>query len=428
MRTDGRVADWNACAEKTFGWTREQAVGQLMDGLIIPPEHRSAHWAGLHKYLETGTGLVIDHRIEISAIDRDGRQFPVELSITEATYDGEIVFIGFVRDISDRRAAEAALRDSEARLAATYNHALVGIGEVDRTGKFFRANEQFSVITGYSPEELRTKTFFDLTHSEDIEVEQQLFDQLWRGERDTYQREKRFVRKDGTIIWVELSASVVRGPDEASSYGVRIIRDVTDRRRAEDHQRLLIAELNHRVKNSLAVVQGLAHQTFKPDRVPPDLIATFEGRLSALAAAHDLLMKQSWAATPIASVIAAALKPFEEGEGRFSASGPEILLSPASSVSLTLGLHELATNAAKYGALANSSGRVAVEWRSTDGEFDLTWTEHGGPPVEVPSRRGFGTRLLERAVAQDLGGTVDLRFDPKGVICTIRTRIDRVRG
>jgi PAS domain S-box-containing protein len=428
MRIDGTIADWNGCAETTFGWTRAEALDRDMSDLIVPPRHRAAHIAGIQRYLESGTGPVMDQRIEITALDRSGKEFPIELSITEAQYSGETVFIGFLRDISDRRAAEIALRDSEARLAATYNHALVGIGEVDRNGRFSNANEQFSVITGYSLDELRTLTFFDITHPDDAQEDRLLFEEQWVGKLDSYRREKRYVRKDGSIVWIELAASIVRGDGGASTYGVRIVRDITGHKRAEEQQRLLFAELNHRVKNSLAVVQGLAHQTFKPGQVPPELIRTFEGRLTALSEAHNLLMKQSWESTPIASVIEAALKPFETGEKRVGASGEEVLLSPSATVSLALGLHELATNAAKYGALSNEAGIVEVEWRVEDGEFELVWAERGGPPVEPPARKGFGTRLLQRAVASDLGGKVELDFAPAGLVCTMRTRLQKISG
>jgi PAS domain S-box-containing protein len=428
IRADGTIADWNGCAEMTFGWTRAEVLNQPMSELIVPPLHRAAHSAGIQRYLETGTGPVMDQRIEITALDRSGREFPIELSITEAQYSGETVFIGFLRDITDRRAAEIALRDSEARLAATYNHALVGIGEVDRNGRFSHANEQFSVITGYCLEELRTMTFFDITHPDEVEEDRRLFEEQWAGTLDTYRREKRYVRKDGSLVWIELAASMVRGDGGASTYGVRIVRDITDHKRAEEQQRVLFAELNNRVKNSLAVVQGLAHQTFKPEQVPPELIRIFEGRLTALSAAHNLLMKQSWESTPIAGVIEAALKPFETGEQRVGASGEEVLLSPTATVSLALGLHELATNAAKYGALSNGAGTVEVEWRADDGEFELVWTERGGPPVEPPARQGFGTRLLQRAVASDLGGAVELDFACTGLVCTIRTRLESIRG
>lgn len=426
MRRDGTVADWNGCAEETFGWSRSEALGRSMNDLIVPPRFRAAHAAGLNRYLETGEGPVIDRRIEIWGINRDGAEFPIELSITETSYAGDPVFIGFLRDISDRKAAELALRESEARLSATYNHALVGIAEVDSDGRFLRANEQFTRITGYGLEELRTRTLFDITHSDDIEPDRTLFSEQWSGTRDGYTLEKRYVCKDGSIVWVELAASVVRGGNGAPGFGVRIVRDITDRKKAEEHQRLLGTELNHRVKNTLAVVQGLAHQTFKPGVVPHDMIRAFEGRLSALASAHELLMRRSWEAAPITVLLAEALRPFEGVEQRFHLSGPEILLTASATVNLALGLHELATNAAKYGALSVPSGHVELEWQTAGGDFGLGWRERGGPPVTEPEKRGFGTRLLEQALSRDLGGTVRVDFAPEGVTCTISAPLARV--
>lgn len=426
MRRDGSVADWNDCAEATFGWTREEALGCTMSDLIVPPQHRQAHGRGLQRYLETGIGTVIGRRIEISAIDRSGREFPVELSITELAYEGDTAFIGFLRDISDRKAAEIALRDSEARLAATYNHALVGIAEVDRRGGILRTNEQFALIVGHEPQDLESRTVFDITHPDDVELDRALFDEQWSGQRDAYRLEKRFIRQDGGIVWVDLAASIVRGEGGASTYGVRIVRDISDRKRADEHQRLLISELNHRVKNTLAVVQGLAYQTFKPELVPPDLVAAFEGRLFALAAAHDLIVRETWDSTQIDDLIREALRPFEESPPRFTISGPPVLLTPAATVGLALGLHELATNAAKYGALSRPQGRVAIDWGVEDGELRLHWRESGGPRVVKPRRKGFGTRLLERALASDLGGSVDLDFQPSGLLCRMRGPLARI--
>ena len=428
MRRDGTVADWNGCAEEIFGWTRDEALGRSMSDLIVPQQHREAHAAGLARYLETGVGPVIDKRIEISAVNRSGAEFPIELSITEAPYGGDTVFIGFLRDISDRKEAEIALRESEARLSATYNHALVGIAEVDEDGRFLRANEQFCVITGYALDELRRRSLFEITHPDDVERDRQLFAEQWAGARNTYRLQKRYVRKDGRVIWIDLSASFVGGGNGVSPYGVRIVRDITDGKRNEERQRLLLTELNHRVKNTLAVVQGLAHQTFKPDLVAPEVMRAFEGRLGALAGAHDLLMKQTWEATPIHSVIAAAVAPFETTEKRFAISGPEILLIPSATVSLALGMHELATNAAKYGALSSDSGSVAIEWTVESGEMDLLWREEGGAPVSPPTRKGFGTRLLQHALARDFGGTVDIDYAAAGVRVRLRAPLLRIAG
>ena len=426
MSADGVVAEWNSNAEKIFGWSRAEAVGKQLSDLIIPHRYREAHTRGLRKYVATGDGPILNRHIEISGLRSSGEEFPVELSIAPTDTGRERLFIGFLRDISERKAAEAALRQSQMRLAATYNHALVGIAEVDQSGAILRANEQFSVVTGYSLHELRRMTIFDITHPADLAMERRLFSEQWSRREATYTTEKRYVRKDGAVIWVELAASLVDSEDGGEPYGVRILRDITDKKRAEEQQRLLLQELNHRVKNTLTVVQGLAHQTFRNSAVPDELLRSFEGRLAALAAAHGLLMKQTWESTPIGEATEAALRPFRGDSGRISVSGPTILLTPSATITLTLGLHELATNAAKYGALSNRTGAVDVGW-TIDGEaLTLVWRERDGPPVVPPEKTGFGTRLLERAVASDLGGTVEVEFDPAGLVCTIRAPLARI--
>lgn len=426
MREDGIVAGWNSVAEKIFGWSRAEAVGRELSELIIPLGHREAHRRGLKTYLETGRGPVLNRRIEISAIRSSCEEFPVELSITPTNVSGERLFLGFLRDISDRKAAEMALRESEARLAATYNHALVGIAEVDSGGRFIRANDQFSVITGYSPAELRAMTFFDITHPDDLAQERQLFGEQWSGAREGYTTEKRYVRKDGAVIWVELAASLVRSERGSETFGVRIVREITASKRSEERQRLLLNELNHRVKNTLAVVQSLAHQTFKGGAVPPVLLRSFEGRLAALAAAHNLLMEQNWEATPLRHAARAALAPFETAQQRISIDGPEILVNSAATVTLTLALHELATNAVKYGALSNDGGYVRLRWCVNGDILKMVWREFGGPPAKAPSKSGFGTRLLERGVAGEVAGTVRIEFGEGGVVCTIAAPLEHL--
>lgn len=418
MRCDGTVADWNGCAEVTFGWTREEAIGRSMSELIVPPQHRDSHANAIKRYLATGEAHVLDRRIEISGIDRSGREFPVELTITEADYGGERVFIGFLRDISDRKRAELALRDSEARLEATYNHAFVGIAEVDREGRFLRANEQYLRITGYGAAELPEHTIFSITDPEDMGPDRENFERQWSGEIDRYTVEKRYVRKDGQLVWVEVAASIVRGGNGLRSYAVRIVRDITQRKADEQHQRLLLTELNHRVKNTLTVVQSLALQTFGGAASQPEELRTFEGRLAALSTAHDLLVKQHWTPTPLRSVIERSLCAFDM-PNRFEASGDEVLLDPQAAVTFSLALHELATNATKHGALSTPEGRVRIAWSCGDDGLRFHWHERGGPQVTEPARNGFGTRLLRHGLARELGGDVRLDYEPQGLKCTI---------
>jgi PAS domain S-box-containing protein len=197
------------------------------------------------------------------------------------------------------------------------------------------------------------------------------------------------------------------------------------RKRFERHQQLLVGELNHRVKNTLAIVQSLVHQTFHGSHAPDEAIGRFEGRLEALAGAHNLLTRKNWESASISEVVEGAIAPFCSPI-RCSIEGPEVAIPPQTAVSLALAIHELATNASKYGALSNNSGTIAVRWRVEDGKLDLTWTERGGPPVAKPEKRGFGTRMIERTLAAEFGGAVELGFAPEGLTCRVVAKLPSV--
>jgi two-component sensor histidine kinase len=188
--------------------------------------------------------------------------------------------------------------------------------------------------------------------------------------------------------------------------------------RQQEARDILVAELNHRVKNTLAVVQSLAQQTFRTGS--KEDTALFEQRLQALSGAHNLLTSNNWTDTELNVVIQKALLPFGLQVGRVTLRGPKVTVAPKTAVNLTLVVHELATNAVKYGALSNESGSVDVSW--TDGHGfprKLTWAENGGPIVAPPDRNGFGMRLIRRGLAAELGAKVDLDFRPDGLQCHI---------
>jgi two-component sensor histidine kinase len=201
--------------------------------------------------------------------------------------------------------------------------------------------------------------------------------------------------------------------------------EITERKQAETRQRLMVHELNHRVKNTLAMVHAMASQTLRT--VDPVLRLAFQGRLEAMAAAHDILTEDLWSGADLASVIARALAPFGGStSSRFRVSGPPLRLLPRAAIALVMGLHELATNATKYGALSNDCGVVELRWQQMNGTFLLVWTEVGGPLVSPPSQRGFGTRLIERSLARDLGGTARLTFAQGGVVCAFEVPLGEV--
>ena len=234
-------------------------------------------------------------------------------------------------------------------------------------------------------------------------------------------------RPDGTLAPFLPFPTPLHDADGKLVGAVNMLVDISERKRADERQKVLIDELNHRVKNTLATVQSIAMQTLREAPSPETFAANFEARLIALAKAHDLLTRRQWQGADLADIVAQELAPFAEGaEGRVAIEGETITLEPRVALALSMAFHELATNAAKYGALSAPEGRVAIRWRVEPGEDDepaavaLEWTEQDGPPVAPPERRGFGTRLVERSVARELGGQADLRFEPPGVRCEIR--------
>jgi two-component sensor histidine kinase len=208
------------------------------------------------------------------------------------------------------------------------------------------------------------------------------------------------------------------------------VRMATTIARGEMLHDLLIEELNHRVKNTLALMQAIAVQTFRS--ASREERAKFEGRLGALAEAHNLLSQEKWAGSELKDVIARAVQPFlPNAPERIRMNGPAVPLSPRLAVVLSMIVHEIATNAAKYGALSNETGRVTLEWEviadTPKPRLRLIWTEIGGPPVTEPVRRGFGSRLIERSARDQLGGEATVDFLPRGVVCTVTCTLDEAR-
>jgi PAS domain S-box-containing protein len=464
----------------------------------------------------------------------------------------------FTVDVTATHEAEVARRDTEQRLAATYDAASVGIAEVDQTGKFLRVNEALCRIVGRTSEELLAMTFHDYTHPEDRAEDERRYREQVAGRLGQYTLRKRALRPDGSVIYLNVSGSAVRDETGRYRYGVRCIQDVTsakqmedqlregerhwrklldaipaavyttdakgiityfnpaavemsgripqpgdswcvtwrlysqdgsplphdecpmakaikedrairgeeaiaerpdgsrvpfipfptplhdaggnlsgainmlvditERKRAENRQKTLIDELNHRVKNTLATVQSLAVQTARHAPSTQQFIEDFQNRLLALARAHDLLSKRYWQNAPLAQLLEDILGPLAADEQRLHLKGPNIDISPRMALSVTMTINELATNAVKYGALSTQKGKLHVDWSLAaegDGKFlELTWNEACGPPVTPPTRRGFGSRLMERCIERDLGGNFDLAFEPEGLRCKMQIPLD----
>jgi PAS domain S-box-containing protein len=311
----------------------------------------------------------------------------------------------------------AALR-SEAGLAAI----LDGIGEgfyaVDADWRIILFNEEAARHFRCAPQDMLGRILWDALPGARETGLGQLFHKVMAS-RETIRSETESVVFAGRWLAYRLFPL-------ADGMGV-VFRDVTDRKRAEAQRDLLIGELHHRVKNTLATVQALAAQTFRHNGVEPSTQASFEGRLLTLSNVHSVLTHENWASAELHDVVASTLQPHRTPErDRFAVQGPAIRLRPQSAVALSMALHELCTNAIKYGALAVDAGRVAVEWQVQDGRFRLRWQEQDGPPVAPPRRKGFGSRMIERSLAAQLQGRVTIDFQPAGVVCTIDAPLDAV--
>jgi PAS domain S-box-containing protein len=357
--------------------------------------------------------------VEAVAERPDGSRVPF-LPFPTPLFDASGALVGAVNmlmDLTDRKRAESY----EQRLAAIIESSDDAIVSKNLSGIITSWNRGAERLFGYAAEEVVGQSITIVIPPDRRDEETLVLDRIRRGERiEHFETVRR--RKDGGLVEISLTVSPVKDGTGRIVGASKIARDIAERRRAQEQQELLVAEIKHRIKNTLATVQAIATQTLRGTSA--DERSAFISRLHALANAHDLLTLESWNRAPLRDVVGRVLAPFQEKHReRFLIDGPgDLWLSANRSVLLALVLHELATNAVKYGALSNGSGRVRVGWEvvrnGEPGRIVLTWQESGGPPVEPPEHKGFGSLLIERVVESELGAA---RFDflPQGVTCTL---------
>jgi PAS domain S-box-containing protein len=286
------------------------------------------------------------------------------------------------------------------------------------------ANDSFLSLTGYDREEVLGQNFGFLGQGGDQDFLAKTIAEFTGGSADGVDIACR--RKDGSQFWATIFITPVHDAQGVVVQHFASVIDQTKHEQEREHLRFLLDELNHRTQNTLATVQAIAAQTLR-GVAERSVYDAFEGRILALSKAHTLLGREHWNAVNLRDVLDQILEPFGLNDARvarFSVAGDEVRLQPKAALTLAMVFHELATNAAKYGALSNGdAGHVELGWQvetaQPDDRMHLQWRERGGPPVTAPTRRGFGSRLIAEGLAQDLDGDVQLQHDPAGLVCSI---------
>ncbi|MGM4983073.1 HWE histidine kinase domain-containing protein [Rhizobium sp. SG570] len=329
-----------------------------------------------------------------------------------------------------QKIAEAEVDDFRRELgpfvvaAETTRMAMVFTDAKESDNPIIFANNAFLDLTGYTREEVLGQSFnFLMARGTDPDSLARI-DAAFAG--TTGGSEISYRRKDGSVFWSAVLISPVRDESGVIVQHFASFVDLTDHKREQAQSRMLIDELNHRVKNTLATVQSIVWQALRNASDVNVIRDSIEPRLFALSRSHDLLTRESWEGAGLLDLVNAALEPFGIGNGRsehFVITGRNIRVSPKVTLALGIAFHELATNAVKYGAFSNKTGSVLISWTigpSPGGDWlHLRWQEKDGPSVTYPSRKGFGSRVIERGLAHELEGTVDLDYRSEGIVCTI---------
>lgn len=471
MGTDGCVAEWNAEAERIFGWGRDEVLGRRLGDLIVPAQYREAHSNGLKRYLATGEGPVLRQRIEISGLTRAGAEIPIELSITPIDTPSELLFLAFVRDISSAKAAFAAVERKA--LEASLLH---------RVASHAAESQSLDETITLALDSICELLGWPIGHAFLVQPDSDVLrSHAWVGDVSAFEAltsasgVSGFARGVGLpgTVWasrqpqwierIEADATFIRGtaaelniravfaipivtndrvvavleffsprphpadPDlilTARTVGEQVGRAL-ERHQVREQQALVLGELEHRTKNMLAVVSSVAAQTARGARSPEDYARRLGQRLASLGKAYSLLTRAQWQPTPLRALIEEVVGPhLSPTAPQLRLSGDDVLVPARVILGLSMILHELTTNAVKYGALSKDGGSIAVD--ASTSPFDggtmvaIRWTETGVETCAAPDKAGFGSRLIGRISRQDLGGTLEVDYPPAGAAYLLR--------
>lgn len=403
---DWRMIVFNRAAEAYFGAPRQRVLGHDIWALF--PEGRGTPFETLCR------SAMFDR--EAGAFEAPSRlraERVVEVRITPVIAGGVTVTI---HDVTERRRADAALRAAPNQSAEILESISDAFFAVDADYRFTYVNRVAEAWWDMPRKQIVGRIAWDVFPET---VDTPIYNASLKAMAEqTVQRVEALSPVLGR--WVEIS--VFPSQSGLSVY----FRDIQSRKEAERRQKLLLNELNHRVKNTLAIVHGLVRQTLSSAPDLPHAQEAMTARLLALAAAHDVITREEWTGADLAEVVRRSVAPQLDRPERLAIEGVKVMLTPQSALSLSLAFHELMTNAMKYGALKSDAGRIELGWTLADGRLRLSWREVGGPPVTPPAHRGFGSRLIERGLAAEVGGAVTLKFEADGLICEIDADLARL--
>src|SRR5690242_9136914 len=414
-RLDGAIEFWNTGAERLYGFGADEAVGRTSHALLqtkFPVEFAElrsqlqdeGHWSG-----------------ELRHICKDGREVIVE-SRMQLLDDGTVLEVN--RDITEKKQIERALHETDDRLlriASIIEFSDDAIVSKNLDGIITSWNKGAERVFGYTAEEAVGRPITIVIPQDRQDEERTILTRIRRGERIEHFETVR-QRKHGSLIWVSLTISPVKNAEGKIVGASKVARDITEQKRTSDQIATLAREAEHRSKNLLANVQAMVNLS-QADAVA-DLKKAIEGRIQALANVHSLFVASRWIGAELSAIATQEFAPYSAaGEKRVRIDGPQVLLEPDTAQAVAVSLHELATNAAKYGALSTANGHVDLKWsHEANGRLNLRWMEAGGPTVQPPTRRGFGGRVIEQMIAQLKGKS---RFDwrAEGLVCELTLRV-----
>jgi PAS domain S-box-containing protein len=410
----GIVTSWNNGAERLFGYTEAEMVGESI-ARIVPYENASEETTIL-RTIRRGEAIA---PFETVRVHKNGRVIDVSVAVSPIRNgQGDVIGASTIaRDVTERHRHVETLRENEARLRLALRSARAGAWDYDLQKRELHWSPEMFALYGLDPsagEPKRESLAEQIVPAHRKRARMEFSKAMLQG--GSFTLEFPIIRPDGSEIWTALVGDVIKDQAGHPVSARGIDQDITERKNWEKRQAILLRELSHRVKNTLAVIQSVARQTLRSSRSPKAFVDAFEGRIRSLAASHSILTEADWSGARLDTVIRSQVAPLVENfENRVNMRGVPVVLAAEIATQLGLVVHELATNAAKYGSLSSPEGCVDIVWLASKDRLRLLWRERGGPEIDrPPDFAGFGTLLIQSSTSK-----VSRRFDRLGFSCKL---------